>query len=451
MGIPAMAARRLQQLYPILQRCAAHQFYSTQSDAIQVTPKVSLFDQPVHIKVQGLPSNAKVTLHSCTQQEWRQKPVEFMACSQFITNEKGELDLARDPSLNGTYTGVEPMGLFWSLVPSPSGLQNIRMVVRNGDEPIFYKLSVYLGHIFLQDLVSPDMKLTPIHSTTVERWKKSADVQRITVRAGNVRGTLFLPAGDGPFPGVIDMFGSSGGLMEIRASLLASHGFAALSLPFVRYDDLPLTLGEITFDYFEEAAEWLSSHPSVNQAGIGVVGVSKGAELALLMAWKCPQVKAVVCINGPPFYWIHDIYRKDGTLVRKGAKLDLAQAEPTEMGLVITRCFPHTPEDIIPVWETSAHILALISEDDHQVDPAFIYELVDRYPPEKRHLVNVVRYPGAGHLLEPPYIPHCKACHNPSFGMDFLWGGNPKDHGAAQWDSWQKILSFLKSKFEDKS
>nr|KAG5692508.1 hypothetical protein BaRGS_018713 [Batillaria attramentaria] len=80
--------------------------------------------------------------------------------------------------------------------------------------------------------------------------------------------------------------------MEVRAALLASHGFATLALPFFRYDDLPSTLEEVQFQYFEEASEWLSSHKAVRDGGIGVVGVSKGAEFALIMAWQCPQVES---------------------------------------------------------------------------------------------------------------------------------------------------------------
>ena len=65
---------------------------------------------------------------------------------------------------------------------------------------------------------------------------------------------LFLCLGEGPFQGVIDMFGGSGGLIEFRAALLASRGFAALALAYFNYKDLP----DITFldhgqpyDYFE--------------------------------------------------------------------------------------------------------------------------------------------------------------------------------------------------------
>ena len=38
---------------------------------------------------------------------------------------------------------------------------------------------------------------------------------------------------------VIDLFGGIGGLIEIRTSLLASHGFAVLALAYCDYEDLP--------------------------------------------------------------------------------------------------------------------------------------------------------------------------------------------------------------------
>lgn len=113
------AAARLRQLCPILHRHAQRppthshsqaQALSTHPEVIQVTPKVSLFDQKVHIKIKGLPSKAKVTLHATTRQEWRRKPVEFMSCSHYITSSDGDLDLNRDASVGGTYTGMQ---VFW--------------------------------------------------------------------------------------------------------------------------------------------------------------------------------------------------------------------------------------------------------------------------------------------------------------------------------------------------
>ena len=112
------ASGRLRQLVPILQKAAANpspslhaaafstSYRSNQEQIIQVTPSPSLLDQRVAIKVAGLQRNAKVTLQTKTKQEWRREAVEFMSCAHFVTDEKGELDLNRDSSVGGTYTGT---------------------------------------------------------------------------------------------------------------------------------------------------------------------------------------------------------------------------------------------------------------------------------------------------------------------------------------------------------
>lgn len=71
-----------------------------------------------------------------------------------------------------------------------------------------------------------------------------------------------LLSGEGPFPGIIDLFGGVGGLVEFRASLLAAHGFAVLALAYFAYEDLPNLL-EVDLDYFEEATNLLLAHPKV--------------------------------------------------------------------------------------------------------------------------------------------------------------------------------------------
>ena len=59
------------------------------------------------------------------------------------------------------------------------------------------------------------------------------------------------------------MFADIGGLIEYRASLLASHGFAALALAYCDYEDLPLHPEKIELEYFEEAVNFLLRHPKV--------------------------------------------------------------------------------------------------------------------------------------------------------------------------------------------
>ena len=53
---------------------------------------------------------------------------------------------------------------------------------------------------------------------------------------------------------MIDMFGTAGGLIEFRASLLASRGFITYALPYFNFDDLPKDVLEINFDYLKVRA-----------------------------------------------------------------------------------------------------------------------------------------------------------------------------------------------------
>ena len=66
---------------------------------------------------------------------------------------------------------------------------------------------------------------------------------------------------------MVDMFGSAGGLMEHRAALLASRGFAALSLAIFAYEDLPEELDHLDLSYFQHAVDYLLSRPEVMEDG----------------------------------------------------------------------------------------------------------------------------------------------------------------------------------------
>lgn len=58
---------------------------------------------------------------------------------------------------------------------------------------------------------------------------------------------LSVHPGPGPFPGVLDMWGGGGGLVEYRAALLASHGFVAFALEYLTPDEIK----DVSVSYFE--------------------------------------------------------------------------------------------------------------------------------------------------------------------------------------------------------
>jgi len=80
-------------------------------------------------------------------------------------------------------------------------------------------------------------------------------------------------------------------------SELAKRGFVGLSLPYTKLDGLPKLPEEIPLEYFQKALIWLSEQPEVNPEKIIVMGASRNAELALLIASKYPEM-----VNGAIAY-----------------------------------------------------------------------------------------------------------------------------------------------------
>ena len=77
------------------------------------------------------------------------------------------------------------------------------------------------------------------------------------------------------------------------AAEFAKIGYVGLSLTYAGNNGLPKLPEEIPLEYFEQAIKWLQIQPEVNSKNIVVMGASKNAELALLLASYYPEI-----ING---------------------------------------------------------------------------------------------------------------------------------------------------------
>ncbi|KAL5013583.1 hypothetical protein ScPMuIL_007853 [Solemya velum] len=281
-----------------------------------------------------------------------------------------------------------------------------------------------------------------IAKTTISRWYKSRSVTRQPIRVGRLRGVLFLPPGDRPAPGVIDLFGMIGGLVEFRAALLASRGFVVLALAYMGYKDLP-PICYLNLSYFQEAVDWMSYHPRVQSGGLGVVGVSKGGEIGFVMAQYMPQVKALVTISAPTYYMFPAVRHPDDKRHEKDVPLDLDLLKITDLGYHFNRSYVFANDQLIEAWKSDAKILSILGGDDQCLDIRVHQRLWNTMPTEKKANMEVVTYPGAGHIIEPPYTPHYPSSYNNIMGVSFVWGGTPKPHADAQEKSWRRILQFL--------
>ncbi|XP_037653293.1 bile acid-CoA:amino acid N-acyltransferase-like [Choloepus didactylus] len=407
---------------------------------LTATPTSALIDEPVHIQATGLPPSQVVVFEASLEDE---KGNLFHSRAYYRANEAGEVDLEHASSLGGDYVGVHPMGLFWSLKPEKILDRLIKRDVMNS--PFKVQLKLYDSNLLIVELPTA----TPKASLTVDRWYVSPDVTRIQVREGRLRGALFLPPGEGPFPGVVDLFGGTGGLIEFRSSLLASRGFASLALAYFDYEDLPPTIEEVDLEYFEEAANFLLRQPKVLGPGVGVVSICKGAAIGLSMAIHLKQITAAVLINGPNFavggpQLYHD---------------KIIQPLPPIPQLVSTNAFGcvefyrvvGNPLDeanqpfLLPVEKAQGHLLFIVGEGDKNLNSkVYAKQAIEQLQRHGKNNWTLLSYPGAGHLIDPPYAPLCYASSLKQLPVYLIWGGDVALHAAAQEHSWKEIQMFLR-------
>lgn len=414
---------------------------------IVVKPRRSLVEEKIDISLKGLSPGQPITLTAILIGDSKER---FESYGHFVANEAGNVYVAEDACLFGTYTGIDPMGLLWSMQPSPGQRKGLRLSKKDVTKPYFVQLQLFDGHVEDVDTLED---LQPITSVTFEKWYMTDGVRRIPVRDGRLRGTLFLPPGKGPFPGVIDLFGTAGGLIEFKASLLASRGFAALALAYFAFEDLPIVPTEMELEYFFEACDWMLAHADVMSRGLGLMGVSKGSEMALTVAAHRKEIAAVVAIS--PAHAIVGF-----PLKYKGKPMDFLKFEPDLVklskngALILQESYPLDATDApgnnatIKVENIQGDILLICGADDQSWESEkMVGKICSRLRKHGKESCCTVRcYPGTGHLIEPPYMPPCHTSYHKTYRMTVEWGGQPREQALAQEDSWQSILKFLSTK-----
>ncbi|XP_062407389.1 acyl-coenzyme A thioesterase 1-like [Sardina pilchardus] len=412
-------------------KCLAARMSGDSRVSLQLSPwTCSYFDEPVHMEVDGLPPEQSVEMRSKLTDS---KGVSFQASATFYSDKNGHIDVDKCPSMGGSYIGIEPMGLFSSMQPL---VPHSRLIKRDVSAPLSVDIEVVCdGQIVAQE--------------TLERRCMADDVQRFPLEDGNIRGSLFVPPGPGPFPAILDIPHLGGGLTELRASLLAKKGYVVMALAYHGYQDLPKVLMKLDVEYLEEAVAFLRAHPKVKGPGIGILSISKGGDLALTMSALLPGISATVCINGCngatafPIHYkgtvIPPINVDNGKIIhRKDGLLDVRDAIPDPM-------LEENRASVIPIERASCHFLFVAAEDDRNWNSLlFSEQAAQRLRDHGKDNYELVRYPKAGHFLDVPYTPHCPSSFHPAAGTVVVLGGEPKAHAEAQVDLWERVQQFFR-------
>ncbi|KAM9386126.1 acyl-coenzyme A thioesterase 1-like isoform 1-T2 [Pholidichthys leucotaenia] len=389
-----------------------------------------LFDEPIQVKVAGLRSKQMVTLRARSTDE---RGVEFRSSATYRANGNGEIDLSRDPSLSGSFVGVQPVGLLWSLRAEAL-------------HKYFFKNQSLNPHVVKFSVHEEDDEGRMLAEETNERLLLGDGVSRVPVKEGNIRGVLFIPPGEGLFPAVLDL-GTF--LSEKRAALLANKGFVVLTVGVL--SDRTDRIKELHLDHFKEAVEFLQQHPKVGSKGVGTISRSKGGDIALALAAFVPGVEATVWINGcsanvgiPLFY--------NGRQILSPLMVDFSKVVQTGSGAKLIKYAVEDPlheknkGSLVPIERADGHFLFAASGDDLNWDSkAYMDDIVERLKRHGKENFESIYYPDAGHLLEPPYGPYCSSALHGMLNLKVVWGGEPVAHTAAEVDLWKKIPEFFRS------
>ena len=265
--------------------------------------------------------------------------------------------------------------------------------------------------------------------------------------------------------GLIELKGATASVNESKASLFASRGFLTLNLTYLPPVDAGIP-EYFELDQFEEILDWFCNYPDVVPGGVGLHAICIGSWIALLLAsFRSDAVNAVVAVSPISFAHLFS-FKYQGKMSEK-RPADNSKLIHTKDGVVVRDAHSTETEDngsastfsaITPSEQINCPVLLICGIDDQYLNVEFnarqIYDRMKKVG--KGHLCNILSYPGAGHVIEPPYTPLCYSQFEPvvrdSHGnRHVVWGGESKAHAQAQEDSWSNILAFLRKNISQTS
>src|ERR1700684_180963 len=267
----------------------------------QVSPNPAFVDENVRLCLRGLPVAALLSIRAASEDDQARR---WSSQARFRADSSGVIDASVQASLRGSYRGVAPMGLFWSMETAAANLDGSSRFAKSTTSPDRVEFQAQLdGQVLARITLARDFLAPGSPRRNLKTPSQSNGLKEPASIGETTIGRLFIPPGRGPHPVVIVLGGSGGGFDLDKAAVLSRHGFATLALAYFGIAPLPAWLHRIPLEYFEAALTWLSAQPAIDPQRVGILGVSRGAELALLLGATFPQLHAVVAYAPSSVAW----------------------------------------------------------------------------------------------------------------------------------------------------
>lgn len=420
---------------------------------LTVEPADGLVDEPRRITLTGLAPDQLVAISARTI---RGGDASWMSQATFMADENGTVDLTRDAPVGGDYAEVAPMGLIWSQLPNDG---------KSAD--------MFPDHVMAPLRTVLTAETDEGETTEAELLQRFAasGVERREIRDEGLVGTLFTPAGEGPHPVVIVLYGSGGGINEPRAAMLASRGYQAFALAYFKAPGLSPYITETPLEYLETGLRWAHRELSPKNGFVAVSGQSRGGELSLLLGATYPDLVSAV-IAYVPGAMVHGAQgagdpARGGwqgvTWTMGGVPLEHlwnnnkavhwhpwgGDAPPNRHHSVFFEGLKDrelAAKARIPVEKIDGPVL-LISGRDDKAWPSSLYSKMvvsalrqHNHPHPVRHL----DFDDAGHAINLPIVPSTQITRiHPVSKVPYTNGGTPSGNARANDGSWEGMLAFL--------
>ena len=424
---------------------------------ILVTPAKALIDVPVEISISNLTPYEQIIIEASCKDKNNNI---WLSRATFNANDKGVVNVGTQAPIFGSYKEIDPMGLFWSMVPTDKDTSK-----HTASKYTLNVCEVSLS-VFSQNKLSAQKM--------IYRLPVSPHVEKRNIREQGITGTFFYPKNMKKGAGIIVVPGSGGGIPENTSQLLASHGYAVLALGYFAAEGLPKNLQNIPLEYFQNAMQWFKKQPQVDGNNVTLLGHSRGAELVLLLAATFPKEMAAIITYAAPHLvygdfspeekaaWTfkklpmpfmpnlsnEDVLNavKEGHVAfHKGTVQD--PFEDIDTFLYGMKKFHKNIEAAtIPVESIRCPILLFSGEDDKMwpstLSGNLIMERLDSKGSaiKRKHVI----FPHAGHGINVfPYTPSTDL-PIPIGPVWCVFGGTAEGNAHANKKSWEEVLTFLK-------
>ncbi len=418
---------------------------------LQIEPLAALCDKKVGISVSGLPPFGKVKISASMCLPWA-KSVLYESFAWFTADSSGNLDLSKQKPDSGTYDFVDSMGLIASMKSKDKN------AIKNIGQNISVSNSMFIDIIAECEQDRECVKLERLFMAKEVKSQKISD---------EFIGELFYTENSGNK--TIIFLGGSGSGLGVNspiAALLASHGFNVLSLPYFNEKGLPARLSEIPLEYFERVFSWLSKNPITSGKEINLLGMSKGGELAMLLASRYPFITKAA-LWAPHAYCFQGLaFKNVSSWTYKGKSLPYIRLKSRWLFTNIISCIiknepfgftyiyrrglntaKNKEAARIKIENARADLLLFTNKQNNMWNSydGCVQIMNTLQKSNYRHKYNLVVYEDAGETFYVPYvIPYGEATVKIAPRLSFSLGGTPEGNAHLQADSWEKTIEFFR-------